>query len=238
MNVDRKLQSMLRRDAESNYSSTVAVEYRRADDLAKESVSHAGKCEIIRTLSRRFDGPIMLLDLGCGTGRYFHCAENVQAVIGVDPSEHMLGQARKPVMGGKRRVHLVRSTLHEAAFVRESFHLAICVGVLGEWCRLDDAILRRVAGMLRKDGVFFCSVVEYQPAPVTSKRRIAAAIKPFLFGPARRYVDVRLRQFTMAEEQARDLGRAYFDQVQITKWESPTSRVDLHCVMAHPISSC
>ena len=50
-------------------------------------------------------------------------------------------------------------------------------------CGLDGIMdARRVADMLRPDGVFFCSVVEYQPMPLTWKRRAAMAIRPCMAG--------------------------------------------------------
>jgi ubiquinone/menaquinone biosynthesis C-methylase UbiE len=234
MSVDRRLYSKLRRDAESNYSPTIAAAYREEDEAARHSVTHAGKCEIIRDVSQRFDRPIDILDLGCGTGRYFHCADNVNSLVGVDPSEHMLRQAREPVLGGNRNVRLIRSTLHEIAFRPHSFDLVICVGVLGMWCPLDGFVLRRVASMLRLDGVVFLTANESTPDHVTLKRRIATAIQPLLFGAARRYVDFRLHDITVPEQRLRTLGEENFAQVTITKWQSPTMRSDLHCIMTQP----
>ena len=74
---DRKLFTLLRRNAEAEYA-TSAASYRQSDDFAKELESHAGKCSIIGELTTRFTSPARLLDLGCGTGRYFHCVRNVQ----------------------------------------------------------------------------------------------------------------------------------------------------------------
>ena len=234
MSRDPKLYSMLRKNAESSYSPDSAASYRLADEVAKETESHAGKCDIIKSLSRRFTGPVAVLDLGCGTGRYFHCIENLQHLVGVDPSPNMLVQARKPVMGVTRNVRLVRSSLQEVAFARQSFDLAICVGVVGVWCALDELMLRRVAGMLRRNGVLFLTAVKHQPMPMTLKRRVALALRPILLGAPRRYVEMRLRQFTTSELRVRALARKHFADVQITEWQSPTGRVDLHCVFSGP----
>ena len=234
MSPDLKLYSMLRKDAESTYSPDSAAIYRHADEVGKETDPHAGKCDIIKGLSRRFTGPIAVLDLGCGTGRYFHCIENLKHLVGVDPSHNMLVQARKPVMGVTRNVRLVRSSLQEVAFARQSFDLAICVGVVGVWCPLEEPMLRRVAGMLRPTGVLFLTAVAHDPVPMTLKRRVALALRPMLLGAPRRYVEMRLRQFNTSEERVRAVGRKYFADAQITKWQSPTARVDLHCVFTGP----
>ena len=234
MTADRKLYAKLRRHATSNYSPTSAAAYREADDAAKDTDTHAGKCQEIRDLALRFPRPIDMLDLGCGTGRYFHCVQNVKSLVGVDPSEHMLQHARQPVLGGNRNVHLIRSSVHEVAFAPQAFDLVICVGVLTLWCPLDGFVLERIAEMVRRDGSFFCTLIEYAPVQQTIKRRLASVIQPLLFGAPRRYVDVRLSRFTMPAERVQALGEKFFEQVTITKWRSPTTRVDLHCVMSRP----
>ena len=238
LNPSHKLYARLRRDAESNYSPAAAALYRHADELGKDSDSHAGKCRIIRDISGTFTGSITMLDLGCGTGRYFHCARNVRTLIGVDPSENMLAQARQSVADGSGpTVRLVRSGLHEVAFMPGTFDLVICVGVIGEWCPLDDFVLRQVAGMLNRGGSVFLTAIESRPVPQTWKRRVASALRPLLLGAPRRYVDARLLQFDISAERARALGQRYFEQVDISRWQSPTKRVDLHCVMRRPHSA-
>ena len=225
---------MQRRRSEAVYSPAYAAQYRESDDLGRDSESHAGKCRIITDLSQRFSAPVAMLDLGCGTGRYFHCALNAKSVTGVDASADMLREARQPVAGGHQNVRLVRSTLEEVAFRSQSFDLVVCVGVLAVWCPLDAAVMRRVADMLTPHGVFFFTAVEYQPEPPRVKRRMATAVRPLLFGRPRRALDTRLRNFTISEHAVRNMGRRCFADVEITKWESVSGRVDLHCVMAQP----
>jgi len=146
--ADNRLYTQLRRNAESHYSKA-AVSYRRSDDLAKDLGSHAGKCSIISDVTARFARPTRLLDLGCGTGRYFHCVRNVRWIVGVDPSAHMLEHARSPVGEQHTKVTLIRSTLHEVTFVPKSFDVVICVGVLSHWCGVDGYVMKRVAEVLR-----------------------------------------------------------------------------------------
>ena len=45
----------------------------------------------------RFDHPIDVLDLGCGTGRYFWGLRNVTTLTGLDASAPMLEEARHPI---------------------------------------------------------------------------------------------------------------------------------------------
>ena len=175
-----------------------------------------------------------MLDLGCGTGRYFHCAQNVKSLVGVDPSEHMLQQAREPVMGGNRNVRLIRSTLHEVAFQPQSFDLVICVGVLGLWCPLDEYVLGVSLGMLRPDGVFFLTAIEYEPVaadlqakdrrcrPTAAVRRAAAI---------RRRQAAGVHRFRGAGASAR---RGVFRAGDDHEMAVADERVDLHCVMSQP----
>jgi ubiquinone/menaquinone biosynthesis C-methylase UbiE len=234
LKFDRKLFTMLRQSAEATYSSASAASYRCADDEARESESHAGKCTIIRELSSRFQRSITVLDLGCGTGRYFHCVTNVRMLVGVDPSRNMLHHARDPLLGGNPNVRLIRGSLDQLCFAPHSFDLIVCVGVLGLWSPVNDLVVSRMAELLRPAGVLFCSAIEHQPTTVTLKRRLASTIRPVLRGYARRYVETRLRDFTIDEGRLRALGYRYFGAVDISRWQSPTTRVDLHCVLAQP----
>jgi hypothetical protein len=83
-------------------------------------------------------------------------------------------------------VWLVRGSLHEVAFRPHSFDLVLFVGVLAFWCPFDRFILQRIHGMLRSDGIFFSTLVEYEPVQATLKRRLAVAARPLLRGSLRR----------------------------------------------------
>jgi len=230
---DSRLYTQLRQNAEAYYSET-AASYRRDDEVAKDLESHAGKCQIIRDLTQRFSRRIRVLDLGCGTGRYFHCVRNVEWLVGVDASEHMLAHARTPVGDRQGKSTLIRSTLHEVAFVEQSFDVVICVGVLSHWCPIDASLLAHVASMLRDDGCFFFTVEEpFDPRP-SIKRSVARMLRPVLFGTPRRYVDARLMDFGVSEAEVRGLTEPLFRHVDVTKWQSHHGRVDLHCAVSGP----
>lgn len=72
-----------------------AVGYREYDD--KPYDSYAVKFgERIAEICSEFDKDIKILDIACGTGRYFHRLSNVQELHGVDFSIHMLEKAKSP----------------------------------------------------------------------------------------------------------------------------------------------
>ena len=69
--------------------------YREYDDKPYDSyaVKFGHKIEEI---CNTFDKSINILDIACGTGRYFHRLQNVQILHGVDFSIHMLEKAKNP----------------------------------------------------------------------------------------------------------------------------------------------
>jgi ubiquinone/menaquinone biosynthesis C-methylase UbiE len=227
---DRKFYSMLQRQSNVYHSPNYAQYYRESDERGKTEESHTLKYNIIRELSSSFLYPINVLDLGCGTGRYFHCIKNTKCLVGVDASWNMLEQAKVPVYGGTQNVHLIQSNLHEVEFRPAVFDLVICVGVFGVVCPLDDFVLQKITRFTCPDGIVFLTIPEYKPITYTWKRKTAKALEPFLFGAAKRYVNVKLGEFQMNEETLRTLVSRYFTSVHISRWVSPTTRVDLHCV--------
>src|SRR4051812_13209243 len=75
----------------------VTAQYRRDDELEVTTENHCRLGRLLRRICRSFPPGIAVLDVGCGTGRYFHCLENVAHLTGVDISENMLAAARNPV---------------------------------------------------------------------------------------------------------------------------------------------
>jgi len=230
MKRDLKLYAMLRGSSNLLHSFDYARFYRKEDEHWKED-SHSGKCKIISKLSASFHDAPSVLDVGCGTGRYFHCLTNLGFLVGVDPSENMLKMARNPVNCGARDAQLVQGSLHEIEFRPESFDLIICVGVFGVVCPLDEFSLARIANFLKPNGIFFFTVPEYVPTIDTWKRKLARVAEPFLFGQLKRYVKVRLKRFATSETQVRRLLLPRFKEVEISRWRSGTGRMDLHCIV-------
>src|SRR5207244_6969892 len=79
----------------AGYKSQCA-QYRKDDEIEVTSAHHQRIHGILRDVSRSFDRPIRVLEAGCGTGRYFHCLENVEQLVGLDLSPEMLESARDP----------------------------------------------------------------------------------------------------------------------------------------------
>src|SRR5437870_12489987 len=74
-----------------------SARYRESDELEITGENHKKICNTLADISRSFGHKISVLDLGCGTGRYFHCLQYVERLIGIDIALNMLKYARNPV---------------------------------------------------------------------------------------------------------------------------------------------
>jgi SAM-dependent methyltransferase len=169
--------------ASALYTKEYAHRYRAQD----EAVAHGDVVirlgEWLRQICERFDRPIDVLDLGCGTGRYFHSLAGVRSLIGIDVSGPMLDHARRPV--GSLSVPAEAVTLVEGDFLAhefgaEQFDLVYSIGVLAEHAPFDEAVAKRVARWLRKGGRFALTTVDPMSfsVPPTLKRRVAEWLLP------------------------------------------------------------
>lgn len=179
----------------TEYNATRARSYRASDDIeaASDSVRHYG--DILRRLCRGFGRPISVLDVGCGTGRYFHCLENVDRLVAIDPSPSMIEEARRPVFSDKVSVGKIDLLLGDPFSDRlpaETFDLVYAIGVVGEHVPLNPSTLSRLSAFVKENGQLFFSVVDAssKPAPRTFKRRVASLAYPVL--PS--FAKERLRQ--------------------------------------------
>src|SRR5690242_4614502 len=81
-----------------------AQNYRAQDEehISGQDYQHVSKT--LREVSSSFGRQIRSLDLGCGTGRYFHCVQNARDLVGLDLSQQMLDAARHPVRGEEVKI--------------------------------------------------------------------------------------------------------------------------------------
>jgi len=92
-----------------------------------------------------------VLDLGCGTGRYcVLLAQRGARVIGLDPSQGMLEQARRKI-DPTCHFDLYHGTLAEAGFPGEQFDLVVSALVVGHLPVLEPTV-QECARVLRPGG--------------------------------------------------------------------------------------
>lgn len=222
------------RKAAALYDRAYAARYRAHDDSLDDSAPYLGFVTWLQRVCGRFAGPIDVLELGCGTGRYFSALSGARTITGIDASAEMLEMARHPYRAERitaERVTLVHGDLFTHPFEDGAFDLVYAIGVLAEHAPLDRTIVARVHRLLRPGGRFAFSTVhpESRSIAATPGRAIGRALEPWLRGTARR----SLRRRLLA-------GGRYADEAWITEVLQPyfviesierhVSEAHLHCL--------
>jgi SAM-dependent methyltransferase len=166
--------------AASLYDEGYARRYRDRDNELQAVQSNQELIAWLGGVCDRFEQPIAVLDLGCGTGRYFWGLRQVATLTGLDASAAMLEEARHPLHAERLAgipMTLVEGDLMRHTFAAGSFDLVYSIGVLAEHVPLDRALVERVHDWLRPGGRFaFTTVHPSSPSvPATFLRRIATA---------------------------------------------------------------
>jgi SAM-dependent methyltransferase len=182
--------------ASARYDEAYARRYRAHDDELPESVPSQALAAWLSDVSGRFAHPIDVLDLGCGTGRYFWALRGVHRLVGVDASAAMLAEAQHPYRAGEinASMTLVNADLLTLDFPPESFDLVYSIGVLAEHTPLTRPLVTKVQEWLRPAGRFaFTTVHPASPSiPRTLKRRMATAAARLMPGVIGQAIESRL----------------------------------------------
>lgn len=231
---DMKFYAALAGCARQLYCRDYAAQYRVSDEVGVNDRSHTDYCELLARLSRSFDHPISALDLGCGTGRYFHCLSNIKRLVAVDVSLEMLKLARHPVGQAKitAAVDLVCANIFDVTFPPRSFDLIYSIGVIGLHCPLDAFLLNRIYNMLKTTGKFvFTTVDVLSPTPTSWKRIAIDIVRPILPAMLKRWIDVQRSSFRVSERELRSiLDTSSFSGYTISKRYSLSGRIDFICI--------
>ena len=210
------------------YDGSYANRYREHDDRLRGGELVTRFSNWLRDVCERFTPPIDALDLGCGTGRYFHALRGVKRLVGIDVSAPMLERARTPVDAASvaiGAVELLHGDFLQHAFASGEFDLVYSIGVLAEHSPFDDAVAGRVCTWLKPGGRFaFTSVHPLSfSVPKTVKRRIGAGLLPVAGGWLRQSLRRQLMRDGLYadEERLRDvLSRNGFVVESLEPYES------------------
>lgn len=188
------------------FNEAYAAQYRESDELEVASDNHHQICMLLANISQSFDHQIVVLDLGCGSGRYFHCLKNVKWLVGLDISLPILLQARHPVKSEEiqcKKIDLVSGNILELQLAPNSFDLIYSIGVLGEHSPFDTYICDKLFDLLKPGGELLFSVVDVKSKfqSMSWKRRMAEAACPFLPAPVQRPLRKRLNCYYMTRSQ-------------------------------------
>ena len=215
------------RKAAELYQPEYARRYRAHDDEFEESAPCRQFADWLAAVCRTFVEPIDVLDLGCGTGRYFWALVGVRRLVGLDASASMLAEAQHPFKADRvsaASVSLIEGDLFEYDFAAGGFDLVYSIGVLAEHVPLDAAIVARVHRWLRAGGRFaFTTVHPDSPSiPTTAGRRLGRMLLPVTAGPVRRRLHARLlsRGMYADETRIRELLGPRFTIESLARFES------------------
>jgi SAM-dependent methyltransferase len=216
------------------YNAAYARRYREHDDQFDEGGPYAHLSAWLATTCQSFDPPIDVLDLGCGTGRYFWALEGVRELVGLDASAAMLAEAGSPCRADRisaQSVTLVRGDLFEHDLEASRFDLVYSIGVLAEHVPFSERVAGRVRRWLREGGRFaFTTVHPESPSiPSTAARRAGRLVGSVAPPWVRRRVHARLLAGGLYADESSiqlSLGSSF----AIESLERFQSEAHLHCL--------
>ena len=173
------------------YGEDRATEYSEFDRAGADDAVFVRLSAWLAALCAGFGTPISVLDLGCGTGRYFPAlgpvgpAQHIRELVGIDASESMLDRARLVLPGGDAAgTTLIRGDLETCRFEPGRFDLVYAIGVLAEHAPLTDALAQRVFGWLSPGGAFAFTAVHPESFSIAGSWKRRFGRRAMAFAPA------------------------------------------------------
>jgi ubiquinone/menaquinone biosynthesis C-methylase UbiE len=140
-----------------------AEEYAESDQTLFNSSDHVTTQNWLSDHLKAEDKPMSrLLDLGCGTGRWFHVeVANAHTVIAVDFSRAMLKCATEKVnRNGYNNVYLIQADVFHLPFKEDLFDCVVSLGVIDLHAPLTKGLLEEVRKVVKEDGLFLFTVLK------------------------------------------------------------------------------
>jgi len=209
-------------------------QYRHGDDAATGHGSREHYCQILRGLTGSFAGRrIFALDVGCGTGRYFHCLRNVAHLTAIDVSPHMLDQARRPVRADEvaiQEIDLRCCDVGSSSLSPGTFDVVYSIGVFGEYTPVDAALLHRFHELLAPGGRLFFTTVDThsrlqvpENASLSPGRRVLRRLFPLLPATGRAAMNRAFSSCYLSEIELTRLMRvSKFASFSISRFRHPS----------------
>jgi SAM-dependent methyltransferase len=220
--------------ASTLYDQAYAKRYRAHDEAFDASAPCRGFAQWLGRVCAKFTAPVDVLDLGCGTGRYFWSLTGVRTLVALDASPAMLDEARRPYNADRistPTVTLVHGDLLTHRFEASRFDLVYSIGVLAEHVPFDAALVARVVDWLKPGGRFAFTTV-HPASPSIARplgRRFGEKIVGLTRGAARRGLRRRLLADGLYadEERVHELLDREFVIESLERFES---EAHLHCL--------
>jgi ubiquinone/menaquinone biosynthesis C-methylase UbiE len=216
-----------------------SVQYRAGDERSASHGSRQHYCGILRELSAGFGHKINVLDVGCGTGRYFHCLHKVKRLVGIDFSLHMLEQARSPVHSNEldiEKIELLCADVGSLELTDESFDFIYSIGVVGEYAPLNNLLLDKLYRLLAPKGKLFFTAVDVhsrlqmpEGTEASLTRRVLRKAFPLLPSFAKKSVNRALSSFYVTDRELTRLQRgSQFATFSFSRYEHPSGWMGTH----------
>jgi ubiquinone/menaquinone biosynthesis C-methylase UbiE len=189
------------------YDEQYAAAYRAYDEEFINTRNYLHYRQKLAELTTSFNKPIKVLDIGCGSGRYFHTLKNTTALTGIDISEPMLKMAKEPVKANDidiPAIRLICGSAYDHDFGDQRFDLIYSIGALGEHAPFTQGMCDLLYNLLSEDGILFATVVNLDIRK-NIKRRLAEAAYPFMPGGLKRVFDQRWKSNYMTYTQLQTL---------------------------------
>ncbi len=216
------------------YDEAYAQRYRAHDDEFQESGPCKEFAAWLRSVCRSIPAPIDVLDIGCGTGRYFWALSGVRNLVGIDASAAMLAEARHPYNAASitaASIMLIHDDLFRHQFEPGRIDLVYSIGVLAEHVPLDEAVVTAVGRWLRPGGRFAFTTVH--PESPSIRRTLGRRTGEWLTRIAPAAAERRIRTRLLAgglyadERRVRELLGGAFDAESVDRFQS---EAHLHCL--------
>lgn len=155
-----------------NSYSQDAKAYRESwDEEAIKSIAGQTYQKHLTEICKTFNHKIDTLDLGCGTGRYFHCLKNIRRLVGIDLSEEMLAQAKNPIEKSKcdiDRIDLLTADLDGIDKIFSNhfkFDFIYSIGTLALVTELNTKLLDKIYNLLKVKGKAYITTLNKDLTP-------------------------------------------------------------------------
>lgn len=203
------------------YNDAYSANYRNYDEVFAQTDDFDHYRRMFETICGSFDRKINVLDIGCGSGRYFHILKNVNHLIGIDVAAGMIKAAHHPVnehLMDVQELELITGNIYTHEFSRNKFDFIYSIGVLGGHAPFTPEMCTRIKNMLVPDGVFYVTVVDLDSRK-KSKRKLAETLYPLMPGGIKSMLNERWKTNYVTEGQLRRLlTDTGFRDVQISRY--------------------